>query len=106
MAQDVVEQITENIKIDKIFAIEIDESMDVSNEAKLLVYIQYFDVKKGVIADEILGCKQLPDHTKGEDISKILDSFIRLELDLQWESCVSVSTDGAASMSGQKSGHV
>ena len=76
--------------------------MDVSDEAELLVYIRYFDVKKGAIVDYsyILGCKQVPEHTKGEDIYKILDNFIRLELDLQWEWCVSVYFDGAASMTG------
>jgi hypothetical protein len=47
MAQDFVEQITENIEIDKIFAIQIDESVDVSDEAELLLYIRYFDIKKG-----------------------------------------------------------
>jgi hypothetical protein len=47
MARDVVEQITENIKIDQIFAIQIDESMNVSDETELLVYIRYFNVKKG-----------------------------------------------------------
>jgi hypothetical protein len=60
------------------------------------LYIWYFDGKKGTIIDAILGRKQLPEHTKGVDIFKILDSFIRLELDLQWEWCVSVSTDGVA----------
>jgi hypothetical protein len=39
-------------------------------------YIRYFDVKKGAIADAILECKQLPEHTKGEDIFKILDNFM------------------------------
>jgi hypothetical protein len=80
--------------------------VDVSDEAKLLVYIQYFDIKKGAIFDESLVCKQLPHKKKGEDIFKIPDNFIKLELDLQWEWCISVSTDGAASMAGQKSGLV
>jgi hypothetical protein len=68
MAQDIVEQITDNIELDKRFAIQIDELVDVSDCAELLVYIWYFDVKKGVTIDEILGCKQLPERTKGEDI--------------------------------------
>jgi hypothetical protein len=68
--------------------------VDVSDEAELLVYIRYFEVKKGATVDEILGCKQLPGHTKGEDIFKSLDKFINLKLDLQWERRVSVSTDG------------
>jgi hypothetical protein len=82
MAQ-VVEQITEDVKLDERFAIQIDELVNISDEAELLVCIRYFDVKKDAIFDEILGCKQLPEHTKGEDILKILDNFINLELDLQ-----------------------
>jgi hypothetical protein len=50
-----VEQITENIKRDKKFAIQIDVSVDVSDEDELLVYIRYFDIKKEAIVDEILG---------------------------------------------------
>jgi hypothetical protein len=83
IAQDVVEQITENIKLDKRFPIQIYESVDVSDETGLLVYIRHFDDKKGAIVDDNLGCKQLPEHTKGEDIFKILDNFVKLELDLQ-----------------------
>jgi hypothetical protein len=61
MAKDVVEQITENIKFDEKFAIQIYESVALSDEAELFVYIRYFGVKKGAIVDEILGCKQLPE---------------------------------------------
>jgi hypothetical protein len=39
-------------------------------------YTRYFDVKKGAIVDAILECKQLPEHTKGEDIFKILHNFM------------------------------
>jgi hypothetical protein len=63
--------------------------VDVSDEAELFVYIRYFDFKEGAIVDEILVCKQLQEHTKGEVILKILDNFNKLELDLQWEWCVS-----------------
>jgi hypothetical protein len=80
--------------------------MFLTKPSYLYTYIRYFDVKKGAIFDEILGCKQSPEHTKGEDIFKIFDNFKRSELDLQWEWCVSVSTDGAASMTGHKSGLV
>jgi hypothetical protein len=37
MAQGVVEQIVENIKMNKRFAIQIDESADVSDEVELLI---------------------------------------------------------------------
>ena len=106
MAQDVVEQITEDNKTDRRFAIQIDEYVDVSDEAELLAYIQYFEVKKGATVEEILGCKQLPQHKEGDDIFKIPDNFVRLELDLQWECCVSASTDVATPMTGMKNGLV
>lgn len=64
---------SENIKLHERFAIQIDESVDISDEAELLVYIRYFDVKKGATADEILGCKQTPEHTRGVGIFKILE---------------------------------
>jgi hypothetical protein len=47
--------------------------------------------------------QQSPVYTKGEGIFKILDNIIRFELDLQWESCVSVTTDGITSMTSQQS---
>lgn len=50
MGQGVVEHITENIKIDKRFAIQIDRSVDVSDEAKLLskglLLLKFSDVNK------------------------------------------------------------
>jgi len=108
MAQDVVSQIVESIKIDRRFAIQIDESVDVSDEAELLIYVRYFHVRKDAIVDEIFGFKHLPEYTRGDYIFKILDNFVTVELDLEWKWCVSVTvyTDGAASMIGYKSGFV
>jgi len=83
VAQDVVAQIVESIKIDRRFAIRIDEFVDVSDEAELLIYVRYFDVWKGAIVDEILGFKQVPEHTRGDDIFKILNNFITVELRLE-----------------------
>jgi hypothetical protein len=48
MAQN-VEQIREKIKLDKRFAINTDESVDVSDEAELLLYGRYFDDKVGLL---------------------------------------------------------
>ncbi|XP_064413708.1 zinc finger MYM-type protein 6-like [Latimeria chalumnae] len=98
MAHDV-----QNITLDKGFALQLDESTDVSNNAQLIMYVHYYNVETG-ITDEILACKSLPGNTTGEEIFNILDSFIRIECNLQWEWCTSISTDGAASMTGHKNG--
>jgi hypothetical protein len=42
MAQDAVQPITDNIQLHRRFAIQTDESVDVSDEAQLLVYILVF----------------------------------------------------------------
>lgn len=49
MTQVVVEQTIEKIKLDKRFAIQIDEWTDISNDAQLIVYVRYFDDEKGVM---------------------------------------------------------
>ncbi|KAJ8885034.1 hypothetical protein PR048_011230 [Dryococelus australis] len=106
MAQDVVEQTVEKIKLDKQFAIQIDESSDICNDTQLIVYFLYFDFGKGIITDDILGCEQLAQHTRGMDIFDTLDSFLRLQIGLQWEWCFSMSLNGAAGMTGYKCGLV
>jgi hypothetical protein len=77
--------------------------VDVSDEAQLLVYILVFWCE-GAAVDETFKYKQLPEHTKGEDIFKILHNLIKLEIHvhLQWEWCVSVSTDGVLQCQAKK----
>ena len=54
MACDVSQQVIEKIKQDKRFALQLDESADVSNQAQLLMCVRYYD--EG-INDQILACK-------------------------------------------------
>ena len=56
MACDVSQQVIEKIKQDKRFALQLDESTDISNQAQLLMYVRYYD--EG-INDQILAYKSL-----------------------------------------------
>ena len=101
MACDVSQQVIEKIKQDKRLALQLDESTDISNQAQLLMYVRYYD--EG-INDQILACKSLLGKTTGEKIFEVLDGHIRAECGFKWEWCTSISSDGAASMTGHTNG--
>jgi hypothetical protein len=85
------------------FAIQLDESTDIANAAQLLVYVRY--CWEGEVLEDFLFCKSLPGRTTGEELFRVLDSFFD-ESGLAWTQCVGVCTDGAAAMTGRKSGLV
>ncbi|XP_042228275.1 zinc finger BED domain-containing protein 5-like [Homarus americanus] len=85
------------------FSIQLDESTDLSNSAQLIALVRYpWD---GHIFEDFLFWKKVNGRTTGEDIFNILDTFMS-ETTLKWENCVAVCTDGAAAMTGCKSGVV
>ena len=81
------------------FAIQLDESTDVSNCAQLLVYVCY--ATKDAIRSELL-LYETRTKTKGEDVFKLVDNFFK-ENGLQWTKLVGCTTDGAPAMFGRKS---
>ncbi|KAJ8967282.1 hypothetical protein NQ314_002955 [Rhamnusium bicolor] len=103
MAQDVHEQLLQEIKIDHRFSLQLDESTDVANEAQMIMYAKYFS-QEYRITPEILACKSLPGKTTGEEIFNSLKSFIVEECSLNWMWCKNMCTDGAAVLTGHKSG--
>ncbi|XP_068122103.1 zinc finger MYM-type protein 6-like [Hyperolius riggenbachi] len=106
MGDDIIKQISQKIILQKQFALQIDESTDISNSAQLMIFVRYIDDdSENGIQERIFGCKELDTTTTGEEIFNALNKHI-LEKELSWEWCVSVCTDGAAAMVGRKSGLV
>ena len=93
MGTDTVDQIVE--KLGEAFLVQPDESSDVSWKAQLIASVRYIDIED--ICEHVLFCKSLECKTTGEDISCVVNVFF-CEDGLSWESCSSVCTDGAASM--------
>ncbi|XP_076037090.1 zinc finger BED domain-containing protein 5-like [Oratosquilla oratoria] len=85
------------------FSIQLDESTDVLNCVQLIVFVRY--PWNGHFVEDFLFCKMVPGQTTGEQIFNILDNFMT-ETKLNWENCIAVCTDGAAAMTGCKSGVV
>ena len=97
--------IEENVCINKLqdsyFALQVDESTDITNKAQLLTFIRFIDADN--IVNQYLCCKEMPTTTRGEDIFYILNDYFK-KWNLSWKSCVGVCTDGAPSMVGSIKG--
>ena len=101
MAVDIEEQVIEQIKKSKYFAIHLDESTDLSNCAILACFVRFEN--KGSIMEEFLCNLKLLGQTTSSEIFKTLNNYVQ-EHDIDWGKCVGVCTDGAANMIGCHSG--
>ena len=103
MSSDVLNQIVKQVKASPFYAIQLDESTDVASQPQLSVFIRY--VNNEEISEDMLFCKALPLHTKGEDIFQCLDTFFN-EHKIPWDKCAGICTDGAAANTGVNCGVV
>ncbi|XP_067231521.1 zinc finger BED domain-containing protein 5-like [Chanodichthys erythropterus] len=103
MAEDIVTQVVEKLKQATSFALQLDESTDISGESQLVAFVRYKD--KDEIDEHILFCKPMLGKTTGEDIFNAVDSFFT-EHSLDWLCCLHICTNGAASMTGRIRGFV
>ena len=76
-SDDQLQQLITRLKKSQKFAIQLDETTDVSKNAQLLLYVRH--VREENVEEELLFCRSLKCHTKGEDIFKV-DEFLRLQV--------------------------
>ncbi|CAH1102132.1 unnamed protein product [Psylliodes chrysocephalus] len=101
LADDIKIQLIDHVKESPYYAIQLDESTDVANVAQLLIFIRYR--YENDICEDLLFCQGLKGRTTGEAIFNAVNTFFELH-DIKWEYCVSVCTDGAAALTGSKTG--
>lgn len=101
MASDIQHQLIERIKSSPFFSLQLDESTDVTSAALLLVFVCYrWDSS---LHEDILFCGELPTRTTAQECFRCMDSYWT-EKGLDWQNCVGVCSDGAASMTGRHHG--
>ncbi|XP_068207463.1 protein FAM200C-like [Palaemon carinicauda] len=103
LSEDIKEQVLDKIKASRFFAIQSDESTDVSHLCQLLVYSLFMD--EGIVKEEILFSAAPETTAKAIDVSSKVHEFFQ-EYGLSWEKLVSVCTDGAPAIIGSRSGFV
>ncbi|XP_025417424.1 zinc finger BED domain-containing protein 5-like [Sipha flava] len=75
MSEDIEEQVLQQSCDSPLFALQLDESTDISGQAQLLVFIRI--VSDEDIVENFLCCKTLPETTKGEDIFEIVGNYLK-----------------------------
>ncbi len=103
MSKDIEENVEEKLKNGGFFALQVDESTDISGKAQLLAFVRF--VNDEDITENFFCCKELTETTKGVDVFNTMTSYLE-SLNLSWHLCVGVCTDGAPSMTGCLKGFV
>ena len=101
MSDNIKSKLLSKIDSSAVFALQLDESTDISNLSQLLIYVRYDADEK--INEEFLFCQPLKTTSKVVDVSQMLIDFFD-KTESSWSKLVGVCTDGAPAMIGASSG--
>jgi len=102
MSMDILQQVISEIRSsENRFAIQLDESIDVTNCAQLVIFARY--VGNEGIKEEFFVNAALKATTTGDDIFEMMNAFFK-QHSLKWENLRGCTTDGAPVMLGRRSG--
>ncbi|KAL4152759.1 hypothetical protein QTP88_000592 [Uroleucon formosanum] len=100
MSANIEETLFTRLSASDNFALQLNESTDIESKSSMLVFV-CFIWEKQLFEDFLFSCELL--HTSAKDIFEAIDKFFT-EHGIRWEKCVGITTDGAAAMSGYKTG--
>ena len=101
LADDLLDQLKSAVKKAKCISLALDESTDNTDDAQLLVFVKFFDEEKGEFFEDVLGLTTLHGYTRGDEIYEaVMETLRDREIDLK--HVVSIATDGAPSMRGER----
>lgn len=101
MSEDVEVQVIDKLKLVDMFALQLDESTDISGKPQVVTFVRFIEDKSFI--EQFLFCKDLPETTRGQDIFNLVNEYFE-NSKLSWQSCVSVCIDGCPSMAGHLTG--
>ena len=100
LAYDLMSQLDEGLQNAPGISLAIDESIDNTNNAQLMVFVRYYNAGVKEFCQDLIGVTNLKQRTRGEDISEALKSMLdSRNIDVKF--IISVTTNGAPSMIGR-----
>ena len=103
MSTDIESNVADRVKRADMFALQADESIDVSGRAQLLLFIRFVDEEE--IVENFLCCKELTATTTGQNIFDCVSMYLHSQ-QLSWVAFLGICTDGASAMVGSLNGFV
>ncbi|XP_003801892.1 SCAN domain-containing protein 3 isoform X1 [Otolemur garnettii] len=101
LANDMEDQLIEQIKLARYFSLQLDECRDIANMIILLVYVRF--EHNDDIKEEFFFSASLPTNTTSSELYEAVKNYIVNKCGLEFKFCVGVCSDGAASMTGKHS---
>uniref|UniRef100_A0A8C1WF61 DUF4371 domain-containing protein n=1 Tax=Cyprinus carpio TaxID=7962 RepID=A0A8C1WF61_CYPCA len=74
MAEDIVAQVVDNLKWTTSFALQLDESTDISSKSQFVAFVRY----KDDISEHVLFCKPMLAKTTGPTLIKVLNDAVKI----------------------------
>ena len=105
MSENILPQVVSKIQnsLFHFFAIQLDETTDVTNLAKLCIYARYVGLYDKHLEDEFLFCETLSTRTTAKEIFDKVGRFFDAH-GIKWEHVIGVCTDGVPARLGCRSG--
>ncbi|XP_004441803.1 PREDICTED: SCAN domain-containing protein 3 [Ceratotherium simum simum] len=101
LANDMEDQLIEQIKLAKYFSLQLDECRDIANMIILLVYVRF--EHDDDIKEEFFFSASLPTSATSSELYEAIKNYVVNKCDLEFKFCVGICSDGAASMTGKHS---
>uniref|UniRef100_A0A8C4X7H4 HAT C-terminal dimerisation domain-containing protein n=1 Tax=Erpetoichthys calabaricus TaxID=27687 RepID=A0A8C4X7H4_ERPCA len=103
MSSNITNQQIEDLKLVSALSIAVDESCDINDTAQVSLFVRF--ISSTGPKEELLGLLPLKGQTRGEDIANaVIECMEKHHIPL--DKIVSISTDGAKSMTGVRKGFV
>ncbi|XP_027140791.1 general transcription factor II-I repeat domain-containing protein 2 [Larimichthys crocea] len=102
VSSDIKRQLRDKGREFDFFSLACDESTDASDTAQLLIFLRGVDNEMNV-TEELLDLRSLKSQTRGTDLFSSVCAAVD-DMQLPWNKISGIITDGAPSMTGERSG--